>query len=460
MQVKKLLQIMGLVTGSLSLFIPVMAQEIELNPMDTLANRVNLIQEQTDMLKKLKISGYIQAQYQKADSAGIASFSGGNFASNVDQRFTIRRGRIKFTYDNLLTRYVLQLDATERGVGIKDAYIRATEPYLQALSLTAGIFDRPFGYEISYSSSQRESPERSRVFQTLFPGDRELGAMLTLQAPRSSRWNFIKLDGGLFNGSGPVAIDYDSKKDFISHLGLKKTFLNEKIQVSGGASWYKGYVTVLDTANVYITDGPNGYKKDGARAANKNRALDREYKGIDAQVSFDFPFGTTTLLAEFLSGTQAGTKSTSTSLSAYPAATSVTTYTIDTVNLTAKATTVTTPADFYIRNFEGFYVYWIQNILQTRHQLVVKYDLYDPNTAIKGTEIKNAGNMTATDVAYSTLGLGYIFRMSSNIRFTAYYDMVTNENTALGYKYDAKDTNNYMKDIKDNVLTLRLMYRF
>jgi hypothetical protein len=50
--------------------------------------------------KKLKISGYVQAQYQKAESDGIESFAGGNFGTGIDNRFSIRRGRVKFTFDN------------------------------------------------------------------------------------------------------------------------------------------------------------------------------------------------------------------------------------------------------------------------------------------------------------------------------------------------------------------------
>jgi len=61
-----------------------------------------------DALKKIKISGYIQAQYQVAESASIGSYAGGNFPQNVKSRFQVRRGRFKINYDNDLTQYVLQ----------------------------------------------------------------------------------------------------------------------------------------------------------------------------------------------------------------------------------------------------------------------------------------------------------------------------------------------------------------
>ena len=105
----------------------------------------------------------MQAQAQFADSMGIASFAGGNFNANTDKRFLVRRGRVKFTYDNSLSQYVLQLDATKGGAVIKDAYVRFTEPYTKALHATIGVFDRPFGFEIGYSSGSRETPERGRM---------------------------------------------------------------------------------------------------------------------------------------------------------------------------------------------------------------------------------------------------------------------------------------------------------
>ena len=214
------------------------AQE-QMDEPDTLAQAIDKIQSDLILLNRLKITGYIQAQYQKADTAGIESFAGGNFPANLDSRFAVRRGRFKLAYTNELSQFVLQVDVTEKKVVIKDAYATFTDKWLQTFSVTGGVFDRPFGYEISYSSSNRESPERSRIFQTLFPGERELGAKLTIQPPKTSRFYFFKLEGGLFNGNGPNS-ELDKYKDFMGHLTLFKNILNENVSVSGGASYYSG----------------------------------------------------------------------------------------------------------------------------------------------------------------------------------------------------------------------------
>ena len=45
---------------------------------------------------RLKISGWVQFQYQYTDTAGAKNFDGGDFPTNSNNRFMIRRGRIKF----------------------------------------------------------------------------------------------------------------------------------------------------------------------------------------------------------------------------------------------------------------------------------------------------------------------------------------------------------------------------
>src|SRR6478609_4343751 len=47
---------------------------------------------------KIKISGYMQPQYQKIQTKGAKSYSGGDFPPNVDSRFMMRRGRLRIDY--------------------------------------------------------------------------------------------------------------------------------------------------------------------------------------------------------------------------------------------------------------------------------------------------------------------------------------------------------------------------
>lgn len=376
-----------------------------------------------DALKKIKISGYIQAQYQNADIDGAASFAGGNFASGLHQRFGIRRGRIKFNYDNDLTQYVLQFDVTEKGFATKDAYVSFKEPWLKTFGLTAGVFDRPFGFEISYSSSSRESPERSRLFQSLFPGERDLGFKLEV-FPQAGPLSFLNLKAGIFAGNG-VNAETDNNKDFIGRLGFSFPFTEANLAIDGGVSAYAGNVTVPAGKSLVTVNSPTLATSDLT-----TRNAERTYIGGDLQLYYDLPvLGGFSLRGEYISGKQPGTSSGNGSYTAAPS------------------------GDVYLRNFTGYYLMYIQNIGDV-NQVVLKYDSYDPNTDVSGDEIglNPAAKLGAGDIKYTTLGLGWVYHWDSNIKFVFYYDIVNNEST--------KNLAGFAEDLKDNVFTFRIQYKF
>ena len=318
---------------------------------------------------------------------------------------------------------VFQLDVTEKGVGFKDAYLNIKDPWINSMQLRAGIFDRPFGYEISYSSSRRESPERSTVFQTLFPDERDLGAMLVLQAPKSSPWSILKLEAGVFAGNG-IKQETDSKKDFIGHLSGAKEW--NSISFGAGVSYYNGKV-YQGTKNLYTMSG-NGFVLNN-HASNEGKFAKREYIGFDAQFAITSVIGKTQLRGEYLFGQQPGTDSNSKS----PNASSL------------------PDKDTYIRDFSGGYAMLVQDIGELPVSVVAKYDWYDPNTDVSKDEIGRNSTVKA-DISKNTFGVGALWNMNSAIRLTAYYEFNSNEKTA--------NLAGFEKDIKDDVFTLRLQYKF
>lgn len=177
----------------------------------------------------IRIGGYIQPQFQLASEKGISSFEGGDFGINVNNRFMLRRGRIRFDYLHLSdnngpsVQVVFQFDGTERGVFIRDFWGRIFENRYKRFSLTAGMFARPFGFETNLSSSDRESPERGRMNQLLMKTERDMGAMVSFDSrDKSHRLKYLKIDAGFFNGQGLAATaDFDSHKDFITRIALK-----------------------------------------------------------------------------------------------------------------------------------------------------------------------------------------------------------------------------------------------
>jgi hypothetical protein len=214
--------------------------------------------------ENLHFSGYIQPQFQVADIEGATTtFSGGDFPPHSKSRFMLRRARLKLDY-LLVTSdaypkalFTFQIDATERGVNVRDMFMRLYETKGNNFSFTAGLFARPFGFEVNLSSAYRETPERGRMSQTLMPAERDIGVMVSYESLRRSAKNkFIKLDAGLFNGQGlSGTIDFDSHKDLITRLTVKPIRL-QKFSVSGGLSLLYGgwrqdsrYVFEMGTLN-------------------------------------------------------------------------------------------------------------------------------------------------------------------------------------------------------------------
>jgi hypothetical protein len=89
----------------------------------------------------------------------------------------------------------------------------------------------------------------------------------------------------------------------------------------------------------------------------------------------------------------------------------------------------------------------------------VRYDVFDPNTEAEGNDIGRGAraNLTAADIAYSTLGLGAVYHWNEWIKFHLYYDMVRNE------EINAAATGGlapFKNDLNDNVTTLRMQVKF
>jgi hypothetical protein len=151
---------------------------------------------------------------------------------------------------------------------------------------------------------------------------------------------------------------------------------------------------------------------------------------MDAQLKIKNKKGFTELRAEFITGKQ-----------------------------TASATSSETPGTsftgtdgYYVRNFSGAYFCFLQHLGSTRHQIGIKYDWYDPNTDVKNDEIGKAGNnINAANIKYTTLGFGYIYYITENAKLVLWYDKITNEKTQLA---------GFTGDVKDNIFTCRLQFRF
>jgi hypothetical protein len=383
----------------------------------------------------LRISGYMQPQFQYIQEKGAKTFAGPDFLPNVNNRFTLRRGRIRFDYtrfnkeDKASVQFVFQFDGTERGVNIRDFWGRVFENKWEVLALATGMFARPFGFEVNLSSSDRESPERGRMSQTLMRTERDLGAMVSFEPRRKThKFHWLKVDAGVFNGQGLAGpAEYDSYKDIIARAGVKPQLLTPDIKLSAAVSLlYGGFQQNSKYIYKMHGIGANGFEVD-SNQANIGSKAPRQYAGADMQWEWKHPKSTTIFRAEYWRGIQ----------TAYA--------------LTSETPGVNLPEqDLYTRNFDGAFFYLLHTI--GKNQFGIKYDWYDPNTKVKGKDIiKGNGNFHMADIKYYTVGIGYLNYINANLKFVLWYDFVKNEDTNL---------EGFTGDLKDNVLTVRLQFRF
>ncbi|MEG1749250.1 MAG: hypothetical protein RR249_06130 [Tannerellaceae bacterium] len=415
-----------------SLSITVEAQNTEMLEarVDSLAKETATLDKIVKGLSKFKVSAYIQGQYQYGQEQ--ATLKVGDTNEHPDRGFNrigIRRGRIKFEYNDGIGTGAIQIDANDKGVSFRDLYIGIKDPWTKRSQLMAGIFNRPFGYEVGYSTSNLESTERATIIQYFFPDERDLGAMLTLRTKKESPLNFLRLDAGLFAGNS-INRETDSRKDFIGRMVAEKSISNWG-SWGAGVSYYNGGV-YNPTTEAYEMNGKGFVKRT---LSDVGTYMKREYIGLDAQFSVISSFGLTTLRAEGLVGTQPGIAGSSKS-----------------------PNSGTRPENkpenaLFKRPFLGYFCYLIQDIGRSPFSAVLKYDVYDPNTKTSGSDVGRDGSYTGkTDLAQSTVGIGALYRFNKYIRLQAYYELNFNEKSPFVKAYS---TNR-----KDNVLTVRLQYKF
>lgn len=388
---------------------------------------------------RLRLSGYIQPQFQIAQSKGARSYQGGDFSTNSQSRFMLRRSRVRIDYLrstklNLPSmQFAFQFDATERGVVVRDVWARLFENKYQRLAFTTGIFARPFGYEVNLSSVDRETPERGRMSQILMRSERDLGAMITFEPRRKTdKFRYVKIDAGFFNGQGLNGNgEFDGFKDFITRFSFKAYPLSKNLSVSGGVSWFRGALLQNTRYRYELKDVQQVHYFMLDSALGKVGTMNpRRYYGLDLQFRFRTAYGLTEFRAEYWRGKQTATGTTS----------------------ETPAVLLNSSEAYYIRDFDGAFFYLLHSDPTRHHQMGLKYDWFDPNRKIGGLEVGRLGqNLNATNIKYSTFSLGYNYYMNENVKLLFWYDFVRNEKTS---------DPNFSKDNADNILTCRLQYRF
>ncbi len=377
------------------------------------------LQTDRDAMKKIKISGYIQMNWEKSEAESGFGADPYDASDEVKSRFRLRRSRIKFTYSEQFGRMVVQADFSNSKIELKDAYLEFDEPWLRMLSMRFGVFNRPV-YEVEYSSSQRESVERSAVIRALYPGERDLGAMITftpedLFSLQLAAFNNTTL--GTFTQSNP---NFGTEPLYYM-ARLTKSLAFGEVGLDIGAHARFGNVR-LNTNRVIESDSPasgSGAVVDST-TYKVGDALSRNWFGFEAQMYYDF-LGGMKILGEYIMGQD--------------------------VN---ELKPVSTPTPARVRDFSGWYVMLVKN-LGTDFQFAIKYDSYAPNSTLDYDKINTSSELTRT-----TLGLGLHNYTFENVRLTLWYDM----NTWKTNEYASGSTKPFANDPSDNLLTFRAQYKF
>jgi hypothetical protein len=372
--------------------------------LNTLDERVLVNEADLGKLNKIKISGYIQAQW---DYYGKDLYK----TNEPNNTFYIRRARIKFTYEALDgVKFVLQPDFSTGNLTLKDAYAVVNIPKLKDFTLWAGQFNRP-DYEVEYSSSQREVLERSRVIRAIYPGEREIGAKLEyIGSTIPLKFQLMAMNG---NFTGTQAKDVDSKKDLMGRLVYSVKLPDAGIGIDFGPNFYYGGNRAK--VNPYIIN--NTGVLDSIYVGDY---LDKKLAGGEVQIFADV-LGGLAIKGEYIAGVNSTASTTTVAINA---------------TVTAKKAAAGT-----LKNFSGYYVYLIKNI-GPKNQFVAKYDYYDPNTKLSGDDAKN-------DLNYKTLTLAWQYYLNDFIRISLNYEMPKNEINST-----------YPTDLKDNTLDIRIQAKF
>ena len=483
--------------------------------VDGVADRTTELENTVSNLAKLKISGYVQPQWnwQDVDSLGNQL--------NSRNAFSIRRGRVKFVHKSGDIGATIYPDITENGVILKEVF--ANWDITKQLTVYMGSMNRPFGYEIAYSSSSREVTERSLAEQRLFNGERDLGLQLTYNPTIGGIKPTIEL--GLFNGSdnfgaGPVGGLFGSNnklgftgdpagtvigsntysspisgadsafkvsvnaavgkesvlslntgtgvaigqpaKELIGHFRVP-FLVSDEFSFDIGASISLGGITEpSDIVAKY--DGTNGalqlHKAESPKAGhsfnNQNNTFlqtNRSIIGVDGQFYLSIlPFGGTILKGELYTG----------QMPFYGSA-----YLFTTADVATHGAPV---ASTVYKKMLGFYGMLVQNLMDNL-QIAVRYESFDPNTQVAGT---NFAFLDGAGKAQTLLGTRAKSQFGGDLKvstFTFDINVFVSGSMRLMFDYDMVKTEEYTKvsgataiatqpDAKDDRFTFRMQYKF
>jgi hypothetical protein len=346
--------------------------------LEGVSENMATLNSDVSILKWIKLSGYLQARYEYNDTSTTGITGGTDATKNLNaNNLYIRRGRVKFSIQpGSTSKYVLYFDASKDKVSLKEAYVELYKLMNNhSFTLTAGQFNIPFGYEIEYSSSKRDFPERSLAENNLFKGERDRGVNLTWALPRYLQFNVAVIQGYGIEDSKFTWFSPTKSKHIIGRVKAKlgaldfgisgyhgTTYVPGTAAVAGSTTWYDAnHDRIIDADEVKTVD---------AKTATAAKEYDKNRVGVDAQWYLDvLPVGGTGIRAEFYGARDK-------------------------------------------EKIERGWYLWLSQAIYKKFGAAMRYDYWDPNT-----------NDESKDDATGTLSLAAHYFWDANVRITAAYDI-------------------------------------
>ncbi|MEI9949072.1 MAG: hypothetical protein WDO74_08835 [Pseudomonadota bacterium] len=178
----------------------------------------------------VRVSGYAQVDFIPYAQASQNEINYSTGAPLNQNRFTLRRGRVRVSAAHGLLSSALELDAnTTNGLQVRPVaaelglhWPERPDASLPSVEVSVGLMKIPFGFEVPELDVARPFLERSTAARALFPGERDLGARVRGQ------YRFVDLTIAVMNGH-PLgdrafpALAPSARKEIVGRLGVSTT---------------------------------------------------------------------------------------------------------------------------------------------------------------------------------------------------------------------------------------------
>jgi hypothetical protein len=391
------------------------------------------------------ISAYVQAQYEHHQDSQDEVQQGGTYLNQ--DRFLIRRGRVRFDAAWRFAELALELDGnTTRGPSFSlrraeaSLVYRGSKPWSgkitrrderdldpPPITVTLGLTEIPFGYELVESARERVFAERSQGSLAFFPSEPDLGVRV------SGGLGFFRYSVAILNGEpvddrsgGRGGRDPNSAKDIVARLGADvrptpATRIAGGVSVLRGQGFHQGTEATKNgvlwrDANENSLIDPGELTASPGSAATPSANFPRWAFGADLRLRARTSLGWSTLYGE--------------------------------VTLASNLDRGLFVADPILTSVDvrelSYYAAFVQEI--TPYALAgLRFDAYDPNADFFD---KRQGKLVPTSQAIHTFSPIVGLALPSHARLIFQYDIVRD--------LLAKDARGVPVDLKNDRFTLRL----